>query len=140
MLPRLTNAKEVRTWNLFATLQFLSEQVWSPTTFASGLTEMTRQQKHKRSGLTTHSFFYVKKKKNRVTSSVLLNVAFVCNFAYLNYIMNFSKVKVRDLASAKSLTFFQCPIVNLLQQNIARVNSRKQVVYGRYIVNEFLTL
>lgn len=44
---------------------------------------------------------YVKKKKNRVTSSVLLNVAFVCNFAYLNYIMNFSKVNVRDLALAK---------------------------------------
>lgn len=101
LLPRLTNAKEVRTWNLFATLQFLSEQVWSPTTFASGLTEMTRQQKHKLSGLTTHSFFYVKKKKNRVTSSVLLNVAFVCNFAYLNYIMNFLKVNVRDLAKAK---------------------------------------
>ena len=101
MLPRLTNTKEVRTWNLFATLQFLSEQVQSPTTFASGLTEMTRQQKHKRSGLTTHSFFYVKKKKNRMTSSVLLNVAFVCNFAYLNYIMNFSKVNIRDLAKAK---------------------------------------
>ena len=33
------------------------EEVWSPTTFASGLTEMTRQQKHKLSGLTTHSFF-----------------------------------------------------------------------------------
>ena len=30
-----------------------------------------------------------------MTSSVLLNVAFVCNFAYLNYIMNFSKVNVR---------------------------------------------
>ena len=42
-----------------------------------------------------------KKKKNRVTSSVLLNVAFVCNFAYLNYIMNFLKVNVRDLAKAK---------------------------------------
>ena len=36
-----------------------------------------------------------------MTSSVLLNVAFVCNFAYLNYIMNFSKVNVRDLAKAK---------------------------------------
>ena len=36
-----------------------------------------------------------------MTSSVLLNVAFVCNFAYLNYIMNFSKVNVRDLACAK---------------------------------------
>ena len=32
-----------------------------------------------------------------MTSSVLLNVAFVCNFAYLNYIMNFSKVNIRDL-------------------------------------------
>ena len=36
-----------------------------------------------------------------MTSSVLLNVAFVCNFAYLNYIMNFLKVNVRDLALAK---------------------------------------
>lgn len=36
-----------------------------------------------------------------MTSSVLLNVAFVCNFAYLNYIMNFSKVNIRDLAEAK---------------------------------------
>lgn len=36
-----------------------------------------------------------------MTSSVLLNVAFVCNFAYLNYIMNFLKVNVRDLAKAK---------------------------------------
>lgn len=49
---------------------------------------------------------YVKKKKNRVTSSVLLNVAFVCNFAYLNYIMNFLKVNIRDLAEDKSRTFF----------------------------------
>jgi hypothetical protein len=35
--------------------------VWSPTTFASGLTEMTRQQSTNRVA-DYHSFFYEKKK------------------------------------------------------------------------------
>lgn len=44
-------------------------------------------------------FFYVKKKKNRVTSSVLLNVAFVCNFAYLNYNILFFSIQSCSLLS-----------------------------------------
>lgn len=42
---------------------------------------------------------YVKKKKNRVTSSVLLNVAFVCNFAYLNYNILFFSIQSCSLLS-----------------------------------------
>ena len=58
----LQSAEHDGKGNLIATLQFLSEQVWSPTTFASGLTEMTRQQSTDRVA-DYHSFFFAKKRR-----------------------------------------------------------------------------
>ena len=73
--------------------------MWSPTTFASGLTEMTRQQSTDRVA-DYHSFFAKKEElSDEFSSSHVADSS--STFAYLDYIMNFLKVNVRDLAKAK---------------------------------------
>ena len=71
-----------------------------------------------------------------MTSSVLLNVAFVCNFAYLNYIMNFSKVNVRDLAKAKYEDTYLLTNTNFRRSFICRIHLRPRMRNGCHILKQ----